>query len=93
MADDFGEWGDGLPIGPAPTTDSEWGDGLPLGPPGGGPGPIPPIPEASDFIFEILIGGEVVWSALNAFPKQDLQIDTTKFTGTLPLVFRIRGLA
>jgi len=91
MSDDFGKWGDGLPGGPAPiANDDEWGDGLPLGP-SGGSGPTP-VPEAGDFIFEILIGGEVVWSALNALPQQGLQIDTSRFTGTQQLVFRIRGL-
>ena len=89
MPDDWGEWGEGLPIGPAPDDAGEWGEGLPLGPPG--PGPIPP-PEAGDFIFEILIGGEVVWSAINAFPQQGLNIDVSRFTGDLPLTFRIRGL-
>lgn len=92
MADDnFGIWGDGRPGVLIPAEDDLWGDGRPLGP-GVAPGPTP-VPEASDFIFEILIGGEVVWQAVNTFPQQALQIDTTRFTGKLPLVFRIRGLA
>lgn len=91
MTDDgWGEWGDGLPIGPGPADPGEWGDGLPLGPPGGA-GPTP-TPQASDFIFEILVGDTVIWSKQNAFPPTNLELDVSGFTGTQTLTFRIRGL-
>lgn len=94
MADDWGEWGDGVPLGPAPEDDGEWGDGAPLGPAGDTPGPGPtPTPQASDFIFEILIGNSVIWSKLNAFPTSNLEIDVSSITDIQTLTMRIRGLA
>jgi len=88
MADDFGEWGDGLLLPLPPDDAGEWGDGLSLGPPGG----PTPTPQASDFIFEILVGNIVVWSKQNAFPSADVDIDISAFTGVQALTFRIRGL-
>lgn len=90
MADDWGEWGDGVPLGPAPDDGGEWGDGLPVGPAGDDPGPSP---EANDFIFEILVGNTVLWSKLNGYPATNLELDVSSFTDTQTLTFRIRGLA
>lgn len=57
-----------------------------------GPG-VAPIPEAHDFVAEILIGSEVIWSATNAVPQQTLTFDVRKYLGKLPLTFRIRGVS
>ena len=57
-----------------------------------GPG-VAPIPEANDFIAEILIGNEVLWSATNAVPQQTLTFDVRKYLGRFPLTFRIRGIS
>ena len=49
--------------------------------------------QANSFIAEILIGNEVVWSAINQFPQQNLLLNVHKFVGVQQLKFRIRGLA
>lgn len=67
----------------------EWDGAFPLG-----PGYSAPTPdnEAKNWRAEILIGGEVVWSAVNAIPEQELILDVARFSGKKLLVFRIVGL-
>jgi len=48
--------------------------------------------EANDFIAEILIGDEVVWSANSFVNQQKIKIDVARFYGKFPLTFRIRGI-
>lgn len=43
-----------------------------------------------NFIAEILIGDQIVWSAENAIDQQVISIDTSAYYGIFPLKFRIR---
>lgn len=47
---------------------------------------------AKNWVAEILIDGNVVWSANNSLPQQSVILSVQQFTGILPLAFRIRGL-
>jgi len=85
-----GDWGDGLPEGGG-WEDGDWGDGVPLGP---SPGePTPPVPTPASWKVEILIEGEVVWSATTSIPKQEVAFDVSRFTGRKDLKFRLTRTA
>lgn len=80
------DWFDGLPdVGVWEPED--WGDGLPLG-----PQPTEDAEQAKNWIAEILLDDEVIWSATNSIPQQRLTFDVSSHFGKKVLKFRIRGL-
>jgi hypothetical protein len=50
----------------------------------------PPPPTVYHFVAEILIGNDVVYQSYDNLPQQDMSIDVTHYTGSLPIRFRIR---
>lgn len=67
--------------------DPGWDGVFPLG------SHIPLIPVVPvNWRAEILVDSEVIWSAVNALPQQDLILDVFRFTGMKTLTFRIVGI-
>lgn len=48
--------------------------------------------QCINYVAEIMIGNEVIWSARNSVPQQEMVFNVQKYSGTQRLRFRIRGI-